>query len=161
MLRATDKFDTDAAGRTDYRCIWAAHCFNVRMQTVQSFPARRFQVWKYGVSHAQLLLRSTKEQGQRTRVDVAFKNVQALKLATSIENLVVRLASPEDAARIRAEAGILDADSNVFLLEGDGGIGWVIAGIAFGHEDEGDYSEPSPLLSGNWNGPGWRLPGSP
>lgn len=94
-------------------------------------------------------------------MDVAFKNVQALKLATSIDNLVVRLAGPEDAARVRAEAAILDAESNVFLLEGNGSNGWVIAGIAFGHEDEGDYSQPSPLLSGHWNGPGWRLPHSP
>jgi hypothetical protein len=123
------------------------------------FPGRHFQLWNYQVSHAMLLLRSPKDADHSTRVEIAFKNVRAIKLPTRLDDLAISVADESSAQSIRAEAGALKEGGEVFLIEGVGTKGYVIAGIAFGQEDEGDYAEPSPLLSGRWNGPGWQLPG--
>ena len=106
-----------------------------------------------------LLLRSPKDADHSTRVEIAFKNVRAIKLPARLDDLVVSVADKSSAQSIRAESGPEGGGGEVFLIEGVGTKGYVIAGIAFGQEDEGDYADPSPLLSGRWNGPGWQLPG--
>ena len=124
----------------------------------QTFRGRRFQLWSYQVSHATLLLRSPKDSEHPTRIEVAFKNVHAVKLPAMFDDLTISMAHGSRAESIRAEAGVLKDRGEVFLIEGVGTKGYVVAGIAFGQEDEGDYADPSPLLSGRWSGPGWQMP---
>ncbi len=121
------------------------------------FPGRTFQLWEYQVGHAQLLLRSPKEGAHLTRLEIAFKNVQAVKIPTLIRDLSIGIADTEPSAAALAEAGTAVRTSLVFAIDGSGFQGYVIAGIAFGHEDEGEYFDPSPLLSGYWAGPGWEM----
>ena len=125
----------------------------------RKFPGRDFQLWNYQVSHGMLLLRSPKNSGHPTRVEIAFKNVHAIKLPTAMRDIAIAVADERSAQLIREEAGVPTDGGEVFLIKGGGGTkGYVIAGIAFGQEDEGHYADPSPLLSGRWNGPGWQLP---
>jgi hypothetical protein len=114
------------------------------MMEQRSFAGRTFQLWEYHVGHKQLLLRSTKESDHPTRVEVAFKNVRALKIPTVMRDLSISLASDSVATAARAQTGTDSGTVSVFALVGSGFEGYVIAGVAFGHEDEGEYSDPSP-----------------
>ena len=60
---------------------------------------RHFQMWKYGVSHAQLLLRSVKGAAHSTRIDVLFVNVKRLDLPTSLNGLRIERADDEVVVR--------------------------------------------------------------
>ena len=130
------------------------------MAEVHSFPGRRFQVWEYRVGHKQLLLRSTKDGSHPTRVEIAFKDVRAMQIPTLIEELSISVADAALATDARAQSGGDQASAVVFAISGLGFRGYVVAGVAYGHEDQGEYSDPSPLLSGRWTGPGWTMRGT-
>jgi hypothetical protein len=100
---------------------------NEDLDAVVFDSSRRFQVWLYTVSHAQLLLRSVKASGQPTRIDLLFKNVHALDLPTTTEGLAVR----------RDGAG--------FALTGQGWSGSITADAFFNAEDDLEYHDPSPF----------------
>lgn len=105
---------------------------------------RRFQLWRYGVGHGQLLLRAVADDAMATRVDLGFKGVEYIQLSTAMtiervveghwEGLPAEVASLVQAGRVR-----------VFLLEGPSP-GCVVAAAAFSHEGAGAYWEPSELF---------------
>lgn len=105
---------------------------------------RRFRIWEYTVGHKQLLLRSTKDPGLSTRIDVLFKNVAAIHLCTSLDGLTIsKVADGENIdppLGIRPE--ILDG-MNLYIVRGAGFTGYVIAGVMGWHEDEGEYHDRS------------------
>lgn len=112
-----------------------------------SFPYRVFQVWSYTVGMSRLLLRSTKTPTFATRVDVLFQNVQAMKLTTRLEGLSLRLPTKEEQVIVEADTGLTAGDdARIFMLEGDGRCGYVVAGVVVSHEDEGEYDDESALL---------------
>lgn len=108
-----------------------------------SFPDRVFQMWSYSVSMSRLLLRSTKgESGDR--IDVAFQNVQALRLPTLLEGLEVRIARDDESRRITDETGLLPSDDHTFfVLVGSNYFGHVVAGVVTTSTDDREYYEPS------------------
>jgi hypothetical protein len=106
---------------------------------------RTFQIWTYTVSHAQLLLRSPKEAGQSTRVDLLFKNVAWINLPATIEGLVVSEITPGETESL----GIIPVEMGsrkIFAIETSNLKGFVVAGAFAWQEDDGDYFEPSRLL---------------
>lgn len=88
---------------------------------------RRFQVWKYTVSHAMLLLRSVKDDDHDTRVDVLFVAVSRIDVPTTFEGLRIERMGDE------------------FRLAGADWQGSISAGNVAYAEDHGDYREPSPF----------------
>ena len=92
---------------------------------------RHFQMWKYTVSHAMLLLRSVKDDDQQTRIDVLFLGVSHVQLPTSFDGL--RIERVGDA----------------FSLSGSGWQGTVVALNMVHAEDVGEYFEPSPFAEGS------------
>jgi hypothetical protein len=76
---------------------------------------RTFQLWAYTVGMKRLLLRSTKNETFRTRIDILFQNVKALHLPTSLDGLVVSEADEELAKRIEGipESSLKTADSSL------------------------------------------------
>ena len=92
---------------------------------------RHFQIWKYGVSHAQLLLRSVKDAAHSTRIDVLFVNVKRLDLPTSLNGLRIERADDH------------------FRLCGSDWQGSVVAGNFAHAEDDGEYHAPSPVAAGS------------
>lgn len=89
---------------------------------------RHFQVWRYEVGHAQLLLRSVKGDDHGSRIDVLFKAVQAIDLPTTFDGLQI------------------ERDGDRYAVSGIGWSGGVIAGACFQAEDAGEYYEPSPFV---------------
>ena len=88
---------------------------------------RRFQVWRYEVGHAQLLVRSVKGDHGPSRIDVLFKAVEAIDLPTRFDGLQI--------AR----------EGKQFILSGVGWSGRVIAGACFQAEDLAEYFDPGPF----------------
>lgn len=118
------------------------------MDTVIDSP-RKFQLWRAVVNHSQVLLWSTKGNGYRTRIEVLFKSVFAVKMFTSMRGLRVREGGESDVAAVLGECGVeaLSPGLRVFVLADGGGFeGWIIAGSVFVSEDDGEYDEPSTLL---------------
>jgi len=116
-----------------------------------NFP-RRFQLWEYTVSHRQLLVRRTKSEKHSTRVDVLFKNVIRINLPTIIDGLRVREADEQTTAAIleslwTEEGAYTTEDKHVFRVDGRNVSGFVVAGFVGAAEDEGEYHDPSALLS--------------
>jgi hypothetical protein len=94
-------------------------------------PTRTFRVWRYNVSHAQLLLRSTKRDTTGKRIDVLFKGVALINLPTTMTALTITGTEP------------IDGESRRYGLRFNGGDGYVIAvGAAF-MEDDGEHDDPS------------------
>ena len=56
---------------------------------------RMFQLWAYTVGHGQVLMRSTKIDPASSRVDIAFKNVIALKLPSVFDRLAIEESSAD------------------------------------------------------------------
>lgn len=88
---------------------------------------RHFQIWRYEVGHAQLLIRSVKSDLHSSRVDVLFKAVQAIDLPTRFDGLHVERVGVQ------------------YAVSGVGWSGRVIAGACFKVEDAGDYNDPGPF----------------
>ncbi|MFE5587437.1 hypothetical protein [Kitasatospora sp. NPDC056531] len=76
-----------------------------------SFPTgRRFRIWRYGVGHMMLLLRSAAwREGQET-IDVWFDGVRAVDLLESFGPLTIRAAGLNERERLLARAAGLIHD---------------------------------------------------
>jgi hypothetical protein len=85
------------------------------------FPNRVFTVWKYTISHRQLVLRSVKDpmQGISTRIDLLFKPVVWMSLPTSFSDLRVEEANPEQVEFMATISGVtLQNAEQLFVLYG-------------------------------------------
>lgn len=104
---------------------------------------RRFQVWAYSVSHARLLLRSTKDAQNHTQVDVLFKNVKLMCLPVTIEGLTITESSFAD---LEVQGATEALGGNCFRLEGTDWRGAVVAGSVVWNETEDEFHMESKLL---------------
>jgi hypothetical protein len=103
---------------------------------------RLFKVWGYSVSHTRLLLRSTKEGGLPSRIDLFFGGVSRMLLRPHYTGLRAAAAEPAEVQAYRAQYGEIPDRSTLFVLEPDLA-SFVVAGVMQSHEDEGGYQEPS------------------
>ena len=112
---------------------------------------RRFQIWKYNVSHMQLLLRSTKSPDFPTRIDVFFKGVKEFHLPTSFTGLWITEASEEDTRKLCSlrQSLSIGKDVKVFKVQGIDFVGYIAALIVVCQEDEGEYDDPSFFAKNN------------
>lgn len=110
------------------------------------FPNRRFQLWRYTVSHRHVLLRSTKRNPADTRVDIAFKDVALLCLPTILDGLSTRVVSAESIGLGVSEQMV--GDRTVYLIDSQSGEGpwWIVAGAIFVAEDQKEYLDPSAVF---------------
>lgn len=104
---------------------------------------RTFQVWRYTVSHAQVLLRATKSAESPTRIDILFKDVSVLCLSTI-------LASPTISTTARAIPGLdpeLLENRVTYTVTCANFSGFVVAASIASVEDEGEFYDPTSLMS--------------
>lgn len=107
----------------------------------------RFQWWLYTPSHGQFLLRRNKSPEYPTRVEVLFKNVAAVHLATVFDELNVTEAPADAVLNVREQLGALNlSERKIYLIRGVNCSGYVVAGSVTWNEDQGEYYEPSKLL---------------
>ena len=103
----------------------------------------RFQWWSYTVSHGQLLLRSTSSSKRSTQVDVLFKDVVAVELPTSFDNIeVLEAETTDEPSRVALPSG----GRKRFLIRGRDVNGYVIAGAVHHVEGEQSHGDASPLI---------------
>jgi len=96
------------------------------------------------VSHSTLLLRSVKQHGVPTRIDLIFKPVRHIILPTTLNGVDVREVDRSDlSAHVADAVGAHEPTDKVFALSGPTGGAWVVAGTMAWHEDAGEDSDPS------------------
>jgi hypothetical protein len=107
---------------------------------------RLFQVWRYTVSHRQLLLRSNKVSPETRRIEILFKDVSFMQIGPSFRGLEITICDPHaisDLKTLNLEIGT----RSLYLLRGEGFRGFIAAGSMTVHEDEREHNEPSALLA--------------
>ena len=105
---------------------------------------RSFALWAYTVSHSQLLLR-TRTVDERSRIDILFKPVDAMKIRAAYDGLAIRCATLEEHDRILAATGPTGAGLKVLILETAGETDYVVTGAVGWKEDHGQDHDPSTL----------------
>lgn len=114
-------------------------------------PGRRFELWRYLVSHGQLLLRSNKGDGHARRIDILFKNVKRMDLPTLMDDVEITIATEDQVPAAARDLGSHRAAGGgiVYRVAGRGFAGYVVAGFVGVVEDDGEFNEPS-----SFNAPG-------
>ncbi|MBL1096655.1 hypothetical protein [Streptomyces coffeae] len=110
------------------------------MQRLASWE-RSFRVWHYTVSYSQLLLRSVNIEGEESRIDILFSNVERMDIICDFETLAIEKISASEA---RSDFGLdipRSATSHVFLL--NHGDAYVQGTHCEWHEDLGGPRSPS------------------
>ena len=107
---------------------------------------RRFFVWAYTVTHGQLLLRAEQlpVEARRSRLDVLFKPVEAMKTRMDYDGLTLRCATAEEHEFILRETGAA-AYNRVFIIESGPTRDYVVSGAAGWQEDNEENRDPSAL----------------
>lgn len=114
------------------------------MKPLVNFPQRNFRMWRYTVSHRQLLLRSTQTEDFPTRIDVLFKPVHWMNLPTQLTGLIFELADPEQAQSLSEASGMaFDQEAKVFVVRGSNYQGYVVAAVYDTDERTPSDHEPS------------------
>lgn len=106
---------------------------------------RRFELWRYTVSHGQLLMRSNKGVGAETRIEILFKDVGFMALPTLLEGLAISECAA-DAEGVPSRPALPPGQS-WYRIESGGGDFYVAAGSVTVNEDALEYDEPSGLLT--------------
>lgn len=103
---------------------------------------RDFKVWAFSASHTRLLLRSTKEGGLPSRIDLYFGGVSRMLLRPYYSGLRAGPADPAEREAYRERYGEIPDRATLFTLEPDLA-SFVVAGVMQSHEDDGGFLEPS------------------
>lgn len=67
---------------------------------------RTFRVWRYGVGHARLLLRSLPSGEHTDQLDLHFEAVDAMQLVTRYEGLEIHAVDEAEFARVYEQSGM-------------------------------------------------------
>jgi hypothetical protein len=103
---------------------------------------RTFKVWRYSVSHRVLLLRSTRDDRNPTRIDVIFGQVTRMLLVPVYSDLNIFKADHDERKVIAARIGGNFESNDLFVIGSDAN-SLVASGPPSWHEDERSYSDPS------------------
>lgn len=108
---------------------------------------RIFEVWRYTVSHRQLLLRSNKENSSPTRLEILFKDVVFMAIPSVMKGVTITECGAVD-DELPAGMAAFRVSKPWYRIETDGAVGYIAAGAVVTNEDNFGYEEPSSLLSG-------------
>ncbi|MFH9616988.1 hypothetical protein [Streptomyces pratensis] len=102
---------------------------------------RTFRVWRYGVGHSHLLLRSRKDGVEDSRLDLHFEAVDSMQLVTRYEGLELHTVDDSEFSRVYEESGVPQKWRETRLvvrLRSRSGTGYVQCGrvIADRHQDD-------------------------
>jgi len=111
-----------------------------------SWPNRKFQIWRYVVSHRQLLLRSPKSESASTRVDVLFKDVSFMCLSADLSGLSIQEADVELRETLQTIPTISKCHM-LLILQAAPILQYVVAAAYISSEDDKEYYDPSALIA--------------
>jgi hypothetical protein len=104
---------------------------------------RTFEIWRYTVSHRQLLLRSNKTNILTTRLEILFKDVSLVLMKPTLSHLSV---VPCSSSELPNGYGADVIGKTLYRIEAEEFKGYIAAASVSVHEDEREYEEPSALL---------------
>ncbi|MFR9778703.1 hypothetical protein ACL02O_21980 [Micromonospora sp. MS34] len=79
------------------------------------------------------------------RIDILFKPVEAMKLRTEYEGLVIRCGTVAERDRILASSGLAGEALRVLVIETAGNFDYVVTSAVGWLEDDGRDNDPSSL----------------
>ena len=120
----------------------------MNMRTERLFESRRqFQLWRYVVSHGQLLLRSNPSSRHKSRIEVLFKGVEWLNLPTTLNGLAIYTASSDEQKQFEAATHInINGGLIPYIVKSKGTTSFVLANGCWSVEEQKDYFATSSLL---------------
>lgn len=100
-----------------------------KIQTISTLAkGRKFQLWRYYVSHRTLLIRSPKVDGTMENIDIVFSDVSYISARTSYEAFSVSCGSKDDHNLVEARlCRPLRSKEHVFCLTGDSWRDYIVA----------------------------------
>ncbi|HWZ99073.1 MAG TPA: hypothetical protein VN025_15045 [Candidatus Dormibacteraeota bacterium] len=109
---------------------------------------RNFVVYSYDASHGLLLLRSRKTKGATTRIDVLFQDVRAMEVRSWFVGIRIEESDQQQLEGCKSNPlEMIEPGNRIYSIIGNGWQGFVVGGIVSILEDDGEYSDPSGLLS--------------
>lgn len=106
---------------------------------------RMFEVWRWGVGHAGLLLRGNPAEGFPTRIEIIFKPAYAVCLPSVLRTLLIQ-DKPEDVLLATAQVALgrpLTDWEHLYKVDSGDAHGWVVGGTVAGREDDQGYEAPT------------------
>lgn len=111
---------------------------------------RSFVVVSYASSHGPLLLRSRKRHDQDRRIDILFQDVRAIELRFWFDGIRIEEVELGQLKGLPSNPlALAEPGNRAYAVTGDGWSGYILAGIARTHEDNGGPLDPSALLGEN------------
>jgi hypothetical protein len=109
---------------------------------------RPFALLTYTRSHGLLLLRSGKPNPSSKRIDVLFQDVRAMEIRAWFEGIEIAETDAKYLEnRMSVPSEMLEFGNRIYALKGVGWSGFIVGGIVSVLEDDGEFWEPSGLLS--------------
>ncbi|MEU1483271.1 hypothetical protein [Streptomyces sp. NPDC005752] len=104
---------------------------------------RTFRVWRYGVAHSHLLLRSRMDGVEESRLDLHFEAVDAMQLVKRYEDLEIHAVDDSEFSRVYESSGVPPEwrDTRLVVgLQSRSGTGYVQCGrvVVDRHQDDED-----------------------
>jgi hypothetical protein len=112
----------------------------------QAFPARRFQLWAFSVSHKRLLVRGPKTKEDALNIDLHFGSVEYLDIPTAFTGLHLAAPEPSEIGRVRQMLGPAVDPAHVHILVSGERRHVVVAWTLLVEENDMEYME-TPLWS--------------
>lgn len=111
---------------------------------------RPFVIWHYSITHGTLVLRSPKECGRETRVEIGFFGVRRISLITDFDRMEITRKPLADPALLTVLEPWNDEDLSYFAFPNEGD--YVVAMNFAWAEDDGDSRAKSRFgpLPGSW-----------
>lgn len=108
---------------------------------------RLFEVWRYTVSHRQLLVRSNRGSLLETRLEVLFKDVAFMAILPVMKGMTITELDPA-IDELPLSVMSIGIRRPWYRIESEGVVGYVAAGAILTNEDGLGYDGPSGLLLG-------------
>ena len=103
---------------------------------------RYFTVFDFFISHSQLLIRSSKNDENKSNIDIVFFDVKFIQLGIYYNGLRLKLRKGDIPPTIAKEY-LTDEECNLFEIESKDEKAYVIAGLVHIYENSLDFNESS------------------
>lgn len=101
-------------------------------------------IFDYFISHGQLLIRSKKDDDQKSNIDIIFFDTTFLQIFTMLHSLTIRTISKDDFSKYNSVKKYLsNENSNLFELESGDEKYFIAASFVQVFENELEFSETS------------------
>ena len=110
--------------------------------------SRSFELYSYSGDRGQMLLRSRKKNDAPSRIDLLITDVRAMEIRCWLDGIMIEEVDVHYLAEFSSKPDqMIEPGNKVYAIIGGGWRGYVLGGLAFTGEDDGEYGAPSGKLA--------------